>query len=113
LKTACLFAVALALAACGRQEPPQPPQPRIDEARQAEKADATRKPLSDSSLAEIVKSALLSESGLDARKIDVENRSGNVALYGAVETEEQKERAGRIVAGVAGVKTVDNKLSVK
>jgi len=71
-----------------------------------------RKPLPDSSLAQIVKSALVSESSLDANKIDVENKAGNVALYGSVETPAQKEKAERIVMSVGGVRSVANNLTV-
>ena len=64
-------------------------------------------------LAAIVKSALVSESSLDANRIDVENKSGNVALYGSVETPQQKEKAERIVMSVGGVKAVANYLAVR
>src|SRR5687767_3918029 len=111
---AALFSIALALAlvaaACGRQEPPA--QATVEATRQAEKAADEAKPLSDTSLTQIVKAALESESSLDARKIDVENRDGVVALHGTVASEEQKEKAGRIVGSVGGVKTVNNQLTV-
>lgn len=110
---AALFSIALVLAvsACGRQEPPAK-QAGVETTRQAEKAADEGKPLSDTSLTQIVKAALESESSLDARKIDVENREGVVALHGVVASEEQKEKAGRIVGSVGGVKTVDNRLTV-
>jgi osmotically-inducible protein OsmY len=103
-------ALALALCACGRQEPVQ--QTKVEEVRQPEKAADEAKPLTDSSLTQIVKAALESESSLDARRIDVENREGVVALHGVVQSEEQKEKAGRIVGSVGGVKTVDNRLTI-
>jgi osmotically-inducible protein OsmY len=104
------IALAVALSGCGREEPVT--QAKIDETRQAEKAADQAKPLSDSSLTQIVRTALESESSLDARRIDVENRDGVVALHGRVQNEEQKEKAGRIVGSVGGVKTVDNRLTV-
>jgi len=111
MKTALFsIAVALALWGCGRQEPVN--QAKVEETRQAEKAADQARPLSDSSLTQIVRTALESESSLDARRIDVENRDGVVALHGRVESEEQKEKAGRIVGSVGGVKTVDNRLTV-
>jgi hypothetical protein len=118
------FAAALALYACSREEPavgqtmsPNPASQnraatRIDETRQVEKAADAGKPLSDASLAQIVRSALESDSSLDSRKIDVENRNGSVALYGSVETEAQREKAARIVGSVGGVRDVTNNLSV-
>ena len=84
----------------------------IEEARQAEKAADAGKPLSDASLTQIVRAALESESSLDARKIDVENRSGNVTLHGAVASDEQREKAARIVSAVGGVRNVQNNLTV-
>ena len=111
MKTA-LFSIAAALAlwGCGREEPAT--QTKVDEIRQVEKAADQAKPLSTTSLTQIVKEALQSESSLDARRIDVENRDGAVALHGRVETEEQKEKAGRIVSSVGGVKSVDNRLTI-
>ena len=111
MKTALFsIAVALALWGCGREEPAT--QARVEETRQAEKAADQAKPLTPTSLTQIVKEALQSESSLDARRIDVENRDGVVALHGRVGSEEQKEKAGRIVGSVGGVKSVDNRLTV-
>jgi osmotically-inducible protein OsmY len=108
------FAVAAGLYACSREDPAvgQTAQARIDETKQVEKAADAGKPLSDASLTQIVRAALESESSLDARKIDVENRNGNVALHGSVESDDQREKAGRIVGSVGGVRTVVNNLSV-
>jgi osmotically-inducible protein OsmY len=108
----CL-AVALGLYACSREEPAigQPAlQARVDDTRAVEKAADAGKPLSDDSLAQIVRSALESESSLDARKIDIENSHGNVALHGSVESEEQREKAARIAGAVGGVRNVVNDL---
>jgi osmotically-inducible protein OsmY len=109
------FAVAAGLYACGRQDPAvgQPAsQTRIDETRQVEKAADAGKPLSDASLTQIVRSALESDSSLDARKIDVENRNGSIALHGSVDNDEQREKAARIVGSVGGVRNVVNNLTV-
>jgi hyperosmotically inducible protein len=113
--TLICVALALGVHGCGRDDPaagdPQAKAP-IDEARQAEKASDAGKPLSDASLTQIVRSALESESSLDARKIDIENRNGNVALHGSVASDEQREKAARIVSAVGGVRDVQNNLSV-
>jgi len=111
----CL-AVALGLYACSREEPAigQPAsQTRIDETRAVEKAADAGKPLSDDSLTQIVRSALESDSSLDARKIDVENSHGSVALHGSVDSEEQREKAGRIAGAIGGVRNVVNDLTVE
>jgi osmotically-inducible protein OsmY len=110
----CL-AVALGLYACSREEPAigqARSQTRIDETRAVEKASDAGKPLSDESLTQIVRSALESESSLDARKIDVENTHGNIALHGSVESEAQREKAARIAGAVGGVREVVNDLTV-
>jgi osmotically-inducible protein OsmY len=110
----CL-AVAVGLYSCSREEPAvgqTAGRTQIDETKQVEKAADANKPLSDASLTQIVRTALESESSLDARKIDVENRSGNVALHGSVQSDEQREKAGRIVGAVGGVRNVVNNLTV-
>ena len=112
-----LFLATVAVYACSREDPaqgqPGTAQAPVEETRQVEKAAESgkplesgnaAKPLSDNSLTQIVKSALQSESSLDAGKIDVENRGGNVALHGSVASEDQKEKAGRIVGSVGGVR---------
>lgn len=113
--------LALALAACGREESPRPsqdplagapPPAPVEQARQAEQSAGQDKPLSSTSLAQIVRSALESESSLDARRIDIENRDGTIELHGQVDSEEQREKAGRIVGSVGGVTGVDNQLTV-
>src|SRR5689334_9133125 len=102
---------ACALAACSRHDPRAA---TIEPQRFAEAADETRKAkaLPDTQLTDIVRSAIISDSSLDANRIDVENKAGNVALYGSVDTPEQREKAERIVNSVGGVKSVANHLTV-
>ena len=112
MEKAILFiAVATAIAACHR---PQADAQSVETQRIAETADEKQqaKPLPDASLTAIVKSALVSDSSLDANKIDVENKAGYVSLYGSVESPQQKERAERIVMSVGGVRSVANNLAV-
>jgi osmotically-inducible protein OsmY len=107
------FLLVLAvLASCNR---PEAGAQSVESRRLAETADERQqsKPLPDASLVPIVKSALISESSLDANKIDVENKAGNVTLYGSVETPQQKEKAERIVMSVGGVRSVANNLTVR
>jgi osmotically-inducible protein OsmY len=103
-------ALALALSACERPDPAG--QAKVEDIQQAEKAAETRRPLADSSLVDIVKQALRSDSSIDARKIDVENRAGNVALHGTVDSPEQREKVERIVMSVGGVRSVTNNLAI-
>jgi osmotically-inducible protein OsmY len=101
----------LALAACHRADQLAA---TIEPQRFADAADEGRKakPLPDAQLSDIVRSAIISDSSLDANRIDVENKGGNIALYGAVDTPEQREKAERIVNSVGGVKSVANHLTV-
>jgi osmotically-inducible protein OsmY len=107
-----LAAAAFLVVACNK---PDAGAQSVEEQRLAERADDEKKakPLPDASLTSIVKAALVSDTSLDANKIDVENKAGNVALYGSVETPQQKEKAERIVMSVGGVRSVANNLSVR
>lgn len=112
MKRVLVFLAALAaISACNR---PDPRAQDVDARKIAEEADENRqrKPLPDASLTAIIKSALISDSSLDANKIDIENKQGNVALYGSVESPEQRERVERIVMSVGGVRSVANNLTV-
>ena len=103
--------LAAVLASCNR---PEAGAQSVEARNIAEKADEKQqaKPLPDASLAAIVKSALVSDTSLDANKIDVENKAGSVSLYGSVDSPQQKERAERIVMSVGGVRSVANNLTV-
>lgn len=59
-----------------------------------------------------VKAALMSESGVDGLKINVDTFNGRVTLKGDVPNQGQVDKAGQIARGVEGVKDVDNRLSV-
>jgi len=112
MKRFLLFAAVIAaLGACNRQQAGAQP---IEAQRITEAADDKQqaKPPPDASLTAIVKSALVSDSSLDSNKIDVENKGGNIALYGSVESPRQREKAERIVMSVGGVKSVTNYLAV-
>ena len=105
----CLPLLLLALAAC-KYESPRTAQ--LEPVKQAEQNAESHRPIADTSLVDIIRQALLSESSLDARKIDVENRNGNVSLTGTVESPEQREKVERIVMSVGGVRSVTNNLAI-
>ena len=60
-----------------------------------------------------VKAALLSDTGLKSFRISVETFKDGVQLSGFVNTQQDKDRAGQIAAGVPGVRSVQNDLVVK
>ncbi len=67
----------------------------------------------DSAITTKVKTKFLTESGIPSTKISVETYEGTVTLTGAVDSKDQVAHAGKIAAGVSGVKKVDNKLTAK
>jgi osmotically-inducible protein OsmY len=69
--------------------------------------------LDDSIVTGKVKAALMDASEVSSLQINVETRGGVTQLAGQVPTAAMKEKAGRIAAGIAGVKSVDNVLEVR
>ncbi len=60
-----------------------------------------------------VKSSLLADSGTKGLKIDVDTKAGVVQLKGNVAADSERTLAQNLAAKVEGVKTVENKLTVK
>ena len=67
----------------------------------------------DSVISNTVRAKLLDDSDLNLFQIDVTTLQGEVQLSGFVDSEAAKERAGRVAAGVDGVKEVHNNLVVR
>lgn len=67
----------------------------------------------DTTITTKVKSALLLEKGIPSTAISVETYEARVQLSGFVDNAAIKEKAGKVAAGVSGVKAVENKLAVK
>jgi len=84
----------------------------VDEYIKANK-DNDERILADSTITTKVKSALLLEKGIPSTAISVETYEGHVQLSGFVDGAGVKEKAGKLAAGVSGVKAVENRLSVK
>ena len=118
--------LALVLSGCGQEPPPKPavkvaPVPAVAVApanEDAAKAEAEKmaaqaaRAAADKELAGRVKAALGAERTLNAHGIDVVASNGAVALYGTAETRVKRDMAGKVAAGVAGVKSVENKLAI-
>ncbi len=64
----------------------------------------------NAALAAKVKSALAAEAELKMLAIDVNASGGTVMLFGTADTRANRERAGKVAAGVEGVKSVQNNL---
>jgi hyperosmotically inducible protein len=69
--------------------------------------------LADSAVTTKVKALLLAEKGVPSTSISVETYEGRVLLSGFVDNKDQIAKAGRVAAGVSGVKHVQNNLAVK
>ena len=69
--------------------------------------------LDDATLTAKVKTALLAAADVKAMQIDVDSKDGIVTLNGHQESVVAVERAAAVARGTDGVKSVDNKLTVK
>lgn len=69
--------------------------------------------LDDSVATGKVKAALMDSAEVKSMSINVETKNGVTQLAGFVDTAAMKEKAGKVAAGVSGVKRVDNQLQVK
>lgn len=67
----------------------------------------------DSVISNTVRAKLLDDSDLNVFQIDVTTLQGEVQLSGFVDSAEAKARAGRVAAGVDGVREVHNNLVVR
>jgi hyperosmotically inducible protein len=67
----------------------------------------------DTAITTKVKTKFLTEKGIPSTAISVETYEGIVQLSGFVATAAIKEQAGKVAAGVSGVKGVQNSLVVK
>lgn len=87
------------------------PLPQTGPAPQ-QKPEESPQAAADRELAAKVKSALLAERNLNADGIDVVAKDGTITLFGTTETRVRQALAGKVAAGVEGVKSVENKLAV-
>jgi hyperosmotically inducible protein len=69
--------------------------------------------IDDATITTKVKAKLFDESILRGFAISVETFQGEVTLTGAVDNDEQKERAGEIAGSVSGVRGLNNLLKIK
>jgi hyperosmotically inducible periplasmic protein len=75
--------------------------------------ESTGEYLDDRGVTARVKTALIGDEIVKARDINVETFKGTVQLSGFVDSQEQKARAASIAAGINGVRSVENNISVK
>lgn len=66
----------------------------------------------DSTINASVKAELIGNKTTKANDINVETYKGVVQLSGFVETQAEKEEAGRVAAAVSGVRSISNNISI-
>jgi hyperosmotically inducible protein len=69
--------------------------------------------ISDSAVTAKVKTALLADDNVKGLKIDVDTNNGVVSLSGTADTQANMARAETVAKGIEGVKSVQNRLTVK
>lgn len=123
-RAALAAAAALVLAACDQQAQHAVQQAGTEIKREAKEAGAqakdalrevgetTEQVLEDAAITAKVKAALHAEKDVKSRDIEVETFQGKVVIKGVVPDRVQAERAANVAAAVAGVKAVENRLSV-
>jgi hypothetical protein len=79
----------------------------------AAREDNDKRAQRDAVLTARVKAALVAERGIPSRSISVDSYEGRVQLSGFVPSPDMASRAGRVTAGVSGVRTVHNNIVVK
>lgn len=79
----------------------------------AAREDIDKRAQSDAALTARVKAALIAERGIPWSAISVETYEGGVQLSGFVPAPDMASRAGRVTAGVSGVRTVHNAIGVR
>jgi osmotically-inducible protein OsmY len=75
--------------------------------------DNDERVVADSTITTKVKTNFLTEKGIPSTAISVETYEGTVLLSGFVSSNDIVAKAGKVAAGVSGVKKVENKLVVK
>jgi hyperosmotically inducible protein len=75
--------------------------------------DNDKRVLEDSAITTKVKTALLTEKGVPSMSISVVTYESVVQLSGFVESEEIRDKAGKVASTVSGVKKVQNSLIVR
>lgn len=122
---AALFAVVLT-AGCNRNDDSTADAGRqMDQTAGTDQAgtDRTQAPMNeqsnvsdkidDAAITAKVKTAIIGEPGLKALQIDVDTANGVVVLSGAVDSPTSVDRATQIAQAIEGVKSVDNRLTVR
>jgi len=69
--------------------------------------------MDDAAITGKVKTALIADPDVKALKIDVDTKDNVVTLNGSADTKANADKAVTIAKGIDGVKSVENRLTVK
>jgi len=79
----------------------------------SEAAGKLAEKVDDATITTVVKTKLIGDSQVAARKIDVDTKDGVVTLKGTVTSETERDKAIQIARDTKGVQRVDDQLTVK
>ena len=97
-------ALSLLTAGCGNRQ---------DETAKSPASTTVGTEIDDTVVTTKVKSALLADPDINSFELKVETRKGMVLLSGFVDNQAQVDRALATTAGVAGVNSIENSISLK
>ncbi len=107
------------LAACNKPGPAETAGKKIDQTaekvgeKMGEQSAQAGVAMDDTAITTKVKAAIFAEPGLKTLQISVDTVKGVVTLSGSVDSQSNSNRAKELAGAVAGVRDVENRLTVK
>lgn len=111
--------LVVGLAACNKPGPAETAGKKIDQTaekvgeKMGEQGTKAGVAMDDTAITTKVKAAIFAEPGLKTLQISVDTIAGVVTLSGSVDSLQSSRRAKELAGAVAGVKDVENRLTVK
>jgi hyperosmotically inducible protein len=111
--------LVVGLAACNKPGPAETAGKKIDQTaekvgdKMGEQSAQAGVAMDDTAITTKVKAAIFAEPGLKTLQISVDTVKGVVTLSGSVDSRSNSDRAKQLAGAVAGVRDVENRLTVK
>ena len=111
--------LVVGLAACNKPGPAETAGKKIDQTaekvgeKMGEQSAKAGVAIDDTEITTKVKAAIFAEPGLKTLQISVDTVKGVVTLSGSVDSRSNSDRAKQLASAVAGVRDVENRLTVK
>ena len=111
--------LVVGLAACNKPGPAETAGKKIDQTaekvgeKMGEQSAQAGVAMDDTAITTKVKAAIFAEPGLKTLQISVDTVKGVVTLSGSVDSQSNSDRAKQLAGTVAGVRDVENRLTVK